>query len=68
LDISFYNLFKKGLIAFLELLFYVLLLELFLAVAELNKQYITVKKTTPRCRHKNDSVKNKLIIRNAKAK
>jgi hypothetical protein len=46
----------------------VLVLELFLAVAELNKQYITVKKTTPRCRHKNDSVKNKLIIRNAKAK
>ena len=27
-----------------------------------------VKKTTPRCLHKNDSVKNKLIIRTAKEK
>jgi len=27
-----------------------------------------VKYTTPLCLHKNDSVKNKLIIRNAKAK
>ena len=42
-------------------------LEIIFDCLVLNKQYIIVKKTTPRCLHKNDSVKNKLIIRTAKA-
>ena len=43
-------------------------MELLYIIPELKRQYIMVKNTIPLCLHKNDSVKNKLIIRNAKAK